>query len=311
MATALIPQEIYLLERYSSLAYFIEMHGAWQKMILTAENALDRFMKDLPSNYRKQHLSMQPDIVWGEKVLPNFRSTMEALSECLIKMQNNDLTGMGIAGGIRTACIGQNADYPPEWMTSNEEEEFEHWKDIARNRAGNIEPTVVAQWNKGELGNSYDVPARGPLLAPPSWPQYKLDPSVRAKSGEPLKHTGIYLPDCDDSNAQLLVIDQDFPEAADASIGYDEQRMQNVSTAPTTWTLVRRIADSGGGIPGDSDPMKAGIRLRFAAGEACNLSGFYFTPAQSNSRRKFDAGQIMPELNSQYGATIWQWDEQQ
>jgi hypothetical protein len=63
MATPLIPQEIYLLERYSSLAYFIEMHGAWQKMILTAENALDRFMKDLPSNYRKQHLSMQPDIV--------------------------------------------------------------------------------------------------------------------------------------------------------------------------------------------------------------------------------------------------------
>ncbi|MEN9452933.1 MAG: hypothetical protein RLZZ369_1992, partial [Pseudomonadota bacterium] len=40
MATPLIPQEIYLLERYSSLDYFGEMRDAWAKMLDAAEEAL-------------------------------------------------------------------------------------------------------------------------------------------------------------------------------------------------------------------------------------------------------------------------------
>jgi hypothetical protein len=311
MATPLIPQEIFLLERYSSLAYFTEMHHAWKQMILCAQVALENFTQNLPSDYRRRQLFDQPDIVWGERVLPNFISTMEILQGCLIQMQNGDLGGMRIASGIRSDWTGQHRDYPPDWMTEKEKTEFEHWKSIAINRAGNIETTVSAQWNKGTLGSRYNPSARGPLLAPFTWPIYKLDPSVRAKSREPLRQTGIYLPDCDDSSAQLLVIYDDFPETDDACIGYDEKRMQNITTAPTSWTLVRRISDSGGGIPGDEDLLRAGIRIRLAAGETCSKGGFYFTPAQSNSRRKFDAGQIMPELNSQYGATIWQWDEQQ
>jgi hypothetical protein len=37
--------------------------------------------------------------------------------------------------------------------------------------------------------------------------------------------------------------------------------------------------------------------------------GFWFTPAQGNSRRHFKLGEVMPKFENDYGATIWQWDE--
>ena len=57
------PQEIYLLERYSSAEYFKAMLDAYANMVSAAEKALDIFMQDLPYNYRDQHISQQPDVV--------------------------------------------------------------------------------------------------------------------------------------------------------------------------------------------------------------------------------------------------------
>jgi hypothetical protein len=34
-------------------------------------------------------------------------------------------------------------------------------------------------------------------------------------------------------------------------------------------------------------------------------------PARAGSRQRFEAGQVMPEVGGDYGATIWQWDELQ
>ncbi len=39
--------------------------------------------------------------------------------------------------------------------------------------------------------------------------------------------------------------------------------------------------------------------------------GCWFTPAKAGSRRFFVVGQLMPAFTTDYGATIWQWDEQQ
>lgn len=47
----------------------------------------------------------------------------------------------------------------------------------------------------------------------------------------------------------------------------------------------------------------------FQAGTNCQNSGYYFTPAKSDSRRFFSSGQTFPEIDSTYGKTIWQWDE--
>jgi len=52
-------------------------------------------------------------------------------------------------------------------------------------------------------------------------------------------------------------------------------------------------------------------RLRCEAGQACPRAGYWFTPAQAGSRCFFRAGEVMPEVKSDYGVTIWQWDADQ
>jgi hypothetical protein len=53
-------------------------------------------------------------------------------------------------------------------------------------------------------------------------------------------------------------------------------------------------------------------RFRVPGGEKCPQTGYWTTPAQQDSRRFFTAGTIMPTFeHSAYGATIWQWSDQQ
>ena len=50
-------------------------------------------------------------------------------------------------------------------------------------------------------------------------------------------------------------------------------------------------------------------RLRCEAGQPCLKDGEWETPAQTNSRRRFKQGEIMPSLGTDYGQTIWHWVE--
>jgi len=55
------------------------------------------------------------------------------------------------------------------------------------------------------------------------------------------------------------------------------------------------------------DPVAAEVGKVYA-GHPCVRTGYWFSPAQSNSRRFFTAGEIMPEFKgSSWGATIWYW----
>jgi hypothetical protein len=47
------------------------------------------------------------------------------------------------------------------------------------------------------------------------------------------------------------------------------------------------------------------------AGQPCPREGWWVTPAKTNSRRHFKAGEVMPDVGGDYGATIWQWDDKQ
>jgi hypothetical protein len=62
---------------------------------------------------------------------------------------------------------------------------------------------------------------------------------------------------------------------------------------------------------GAIDATASSIRLRCEAGQPCPKDGFWFTPAQVGSRRYFKAGKAMPVVSGDYGATIWQWDQNQ
>jgi hypothetical protein len=51
--------------------------------------------------------------------------------------------------------------------------------------------------------------------------------------------------------------------------------------------------------------------LRCEAGQPCPKSGWWHTPAGDGRRERFESGTVMPALASDYGLTIWQWDEDQ
>ena len=316
MATPLVPQEIFLLERYSSVEYFAEMRDAWSAMVKHAEHCLDVFVHALPPDYRSRPLFDQPDIVWGERVLPNFRATLENLNSGFIELTHGDKEALGYAGNVSSDFAGFSRDHSSEWMAEPQvakhilsaDEEFWRLLGQATERASNVNPTWGAYWRLGSLTTRFDPLYRSPLDAPPQWPTYRLNPKVRVASSQPAPRTGIYLPDVNDSVAALLI---EGKPVVQASVGYDPATMQNVSLADTKWTLVERISEAGGGIPGELDPIKAGVRMRCLAGQPCPREGFWFTPARSNSRRQFGVGELMSDVGGDYGVTIWQWDEQQ
>lgn len=92
---------------------------------------------------------------------------------------------------------------------------------------------------------------------------------------------------------------------------------------PVTWRLVwkdERYLD--GVIPSEeaeylapvaetSATATAKAQLRCEGKQPCPREGWWFTPARSNSRCHFNSGELMPDVGSDYGVTIWQWDEQQ
>ncbi|MCY1224245.1 hypothetical protein D9M72_363910 [compost metagenome] len=311
MPTPLIPQEIYLLERYSSLDYFGQMRDAWASMVKVAEEALEQFMHKLPADYRRRHLSMQPDIVWSERVLPNFRSTLEALNKGYVLLSRGDLSALALGGNVKSDIKGQTSDYAPDWMPKELEDQFWHWQSEADIRAFNISITEAGGWKIGSLTSRYSVEDRGDLNAPSSWPVYRIDPSVTLTTDEPVLRNGVYLPICDDSCAAVLI--EGYPTRK-ATIGYDPQTRQRVSRAPTTWVLISRVADEGGGIPGKEEAAadESSLRLRCEGGRPCPQGGWWDTPAKIGSRRYFKVGEVMPVIEgSDYGTTFWQWSQDQ
>ena len=52
-------------------------------------------------------------------------------------------------------------------------------------------------------------------------------------------------------------------------------------------------------------------RNNVPANQPCPEAGWWFTPAQANSRRYFKQGEIMPSVGGDYGETFWQWSPDQ
>ena len=308
MPTPLNPQEIYLLERYSSLEYYEEMYKAWREMLAHVEDCYDKFMHHLPHDYRKRALPYQPDSAWGQTVLPNFRNTMLSLENGYLKMKRGDASGISASIGVENDMRGVR-DYWDGWMNEvipTALATYGETSSRASHYASNMYHTYNASWNPTSLTTNYWDRGRGPLNPPPSWPIYRLNPSVTVKTDDPVPQTGIYLPTADDSAAQFLVKGE---EAVNAKIGYDTKRLQYISKAPTLWTLVERIADSGGG--STTDATEETRRPNVPAGSPCPETGWWFTPAQSGSRRYFKAGDNMPSVGGDYGLTFWQWSPDQ
>lgn len=291
------PQEIYLLERYSSPEYFRKMTDAFKKMLDVAEQALEIFMSDLSYDYRDRHISSQPDIVWGEHVLPNFRSTMESLNYGYRTLLEGDLSALQYAGNVMTDFRAQRIDYWADWMDKENLELFYQWQSLAELIASNINLTVFCSWPMGSLSSRYNSEARGDLDLPRSLPVYRQNCNIKIRTGELVPQSGIYIPLIVDASPQLMLKGHD---AIEALVGLDESGIQYENEEPTSWMLVERIADEGGSL----ESFQVEI-LKASAGQRCMKSGHWWSPANQSRSRYFERDEIFPTVESDWGETIW------
>ena len=310
MSTSLYPQEIYLLERYTSVEYFGAMRDAWHAAVNHVEDCLARFMTKLPADYRSRPQPLQPDIVWGQRALPNFRQTALMLDDSFIRLTHHDYDALLTADAVTDDVRGQR-DFSADWLDEVQPNAASRYEELlyrANQYALNISHTIHIGWNTTNLSTGYNATARGPLDAPTVWPRYELDPTFQVSTGKTIVESGIYLPDLDESSAQFLCAGDEAPTAL---VGYDGQ--QNTSEAPALWTRIRRVPGSTAS-DGLLDLLPQNRHRpvgRAPGGDTCPRSGWWFTPAAANSRRYFKQGEVMPTISSDYGSTIWQWDTDQ
>ena len=97
------------------------------------------------------------------------------------------------------------------------------------------------------------------------------------------------------------------PDLASSGVAMNAFREQ-----PCTWYLLE-VVDGEYEEIRSLPEMKEGEALwhRLVRGETCAVSGYYFTPSMTNSRRYLKQGEITPKFEAQYGQTIWQWDMNQ
>jgi hypothetical protein len=151
MTIRLIPQEIYLLERYSSLDYFGQMRDHFAECVKAAEEALAEFMLRIPPDYRSRPLHQQPDAVWGERVIPNMQWALKTLNGAYINLSHGDLWGLGCAGNVETTFASINRDYPIDWMAKTYQDRYDRAETQASKMASNISHTEQGSWDFGDL----------------------------------------------------------------------------------------------------------------------------------------------------------------
>jgi len=315
MPTALDRKEIYLLEHYSSIEYFRVCRDTWGAMVTHVEQALDTFMRNLPLDYRNRPLPEQPDVVWGEQVLPNFRDTYDSLCDGLVLLINGDSSGLSRCNGPLNDFIGQR-EFWAEWMPADDREKYSALLRKATDIARNISSTEKSYWKPGELAGSNNSGPAGPVEFPKIFPGYRLNRAVTLRSGDPIRITGIYLPDIDDSCAEFINIGYGNTPEAITYIG-EEVLLHPTTKVPygtkkiyknvaCTWTMVEH--DTGAPTSPSFVPTQS---IRVTGGHECPQTGFYFSPAKASSRQWFERGEAMPSFESEYGLTIWQYDDNQ
>lgn len=311
MSISIKRAEMLAIERFSSLEYFGELRDTWGAMVDHVEACLARFMQDLPLNYRSRPLPEMPDIVWGERVLPNFRDTFQGLCTGYIKLAHGEIDGLQYAHGPRNDFIGQR-DFWAGWMS--ESEGIRYWELLlsATEMASNICATEGAYWTPFGLSDKIQN------LANISGHAYRLNPKIFVASGAKLHQSGIYAPDVQNGCSEFLSTKYEKAPKAIVLVRmgelfhpitgekYGEEPIHEEKDC--VWYLVERASENLD-VPVPNPVSQLEIRL--AAGETCQVPGYYFAPSCTDSRRYFAKGERMPSFESQYGATIWQRDSRQ
>ncbi|HET7773683.1 MAG TPA: hypothetical protein VFK82_07650 [Burkholderiaceae bacterium] len=315
MANPIDPQEVWLLELYSSGAYFERIAANLDAALDIAEDALEAFCSKLAPDYRNTPLSEQVDIVWGERVLPNFRTTADAIHEGLQRLQSGDPEGLGFASNMRSAYAAYGRDYGSDWMSApaitsrrpHAADEFEAALAAANRAALNAASTYHAWWDVASLRGAL-APDRDVSSVPVQLPSYRRMDDVQVTTGDLIPRTGIYVPAAENAAAQFLIEGRAAPKAAS---GYDEERQAPRQRLDSRWTLIVRDETEQAVPPGSASSSQA-QRLEAYAGQPCPRTGWWRTVARLGDRRHVERGKPMPDIQSRtHGVIIWYFDDDQ
>ena len=149
-------------------------------------------------------------------------------------------------------------------------------------------------------------------VRPMEIPEYAPDRSVLCKTGDIVPWTGVWVPADGMGKAALAFARKHIQimQPAYHVISEDEETgWQEFEVVECTWHPVK---PTGRMVPlppplSFDEPEMEGL-LRCPAGQPCPQAGWWSSPAKADSRRRFAAGEVMPDLGGDYGATIWQWD---
>ena len=258
MSANLDPQEIYLLQRYTSVEYFRELSDTWEALVAHLDACLGEFMRTIPPNYRRRPLPEQPDIGWGQRVLPNFRTTLQNLYSGKTLLSQGDFAGLRNAHGPTNDFKGQ-LDSWSGWMSESDQTRYAELLGKAVLMASNITITEGAHWNPQALTADYQENSRGPLAPPTSWPTFQTNPRINIASGMKTVVAGIYVPNIDGSCAQFLSPLYAKSPLATAYVGTKELfapdtdfkygERAEFERRPCIWNKVEQISESSAMAP--------------------------------------------------------------
>lgn len=155
-------------------------------------------------------------------------------------------------------------------------------------------------------------------VRPTEIPEYAPDTSICCRTGEVVPWTGLWVPSYGLRASALAFARKDIQVmqfAYEVTREDPEDGGEEFDRVEATWHPVRptgrMIPWPEGYGPLEQDESIPPEQRRCVAGDLCPKAGYWLSPAKTDSRRMFRAGDVMPELGSTWGATIWQWDADQ
>lgn len=148
-----------------------------------------------------------------------------------------------------------------------------------------------------------------PIL-PDQIPEYAPDTSVFCKTGDIVPWTGVWVPSTGMGTASLAFARQNLQimQPAYEIASRDEDGYASFKLVDCIWHPVKptgRMIEHPVLAQLKHDASTA--RGRCDSGDRCPREGWWFTPAEQDSKRHFALGEVMPHLGGDYGKTIWQW----
>jgi len=166
-----------------------------------------------------------------------------------------------------------------------------------------------------DIARYYEEPVYAVLGRPTEIPEYAPDAMVSCKTGDIVPWTGVWVPSTGMGTAALAFARQGIqimqPAYEVARMDAENESVEEFRLVETTWHPVKPTGRMVPLPPPGEANTAIDDRLRCEANQPCPREGYWFTPAKAGSRRFFKQGEPTPEFKTDYGLTIWQWDENQ